>query len=51
MNGMMSAARTMTAEICGPDHVVVGMAHISGKRDRGVTIRVRLRGSSLRQQS
>lgn len=30
-NGIMPALRTTISEVCGPEHVVLGMTYISGK--------------------
>lgn len=31
MNGIMAAVRTVTREVCGPEHVVMGMTYVSGE--------------------
>lgn len=31
LNGIMPAVRTMTREICGPEHVVMGMTYVGGE--------------------
>eukprot|EP00752_Nemacystus_decipiens_P005353 g4854.t1 len=38
LNGIMPAVRAMTREVCGPEHVVMGMNYIGGSRGVGLVI-------------
>ncbi|CAM9212872.1 unnamed protein product [Ectocarpus sp. 12 AP-2014] len=37
-NGIMPAVRTMTREVCGPEHVVSGMNYIAGSKGVGLVM-------------
>ncbi|CAN0007258.1 unnamed protein product [Ectocarpus fasciculatus] len=37
-NGIMPAVRTLTREVCGPEHVVSGMSYIAGSKGVGLVM-------------
>ncbi|CAM9510449.1 unnamed protein product, partial [Pylaiella littoralis] len=37
-NGIMAAVRTMTQEVCGPEHVVIGTTYVLGSKGAGLVI-------------